>query len=104
MKVWEIILPYRDNKGGSYANAHDLFQAHCLRVFGGFTAFDASGGWRDTETGGEPRDYVERVRVYRVLCEAEPGIPVELFPDQVAFYVGCIGEASINPASMYRTR
>ncbi len=94
MRVFEIILPRRDNSGVALHQAHMHYQEALLDCFGGFTQYDVQGIWHDD--GG--KRYTDYSVAYRVALDDEPELVAmaePLFPDQLAFYVAEIGTAEI---------
>lgn len=96
MNLWQINIPLNDNAGARVMLAHRKFAEYLAAAFGGFTSWEANGAWRDPETNGGVQ--FEPVRIYEIAAEGEPdlvGIAKQFFPDQKAFFVGRVGEASI---------
>lgn len=93
MQLWQINIPTKDNNGFGNGMSHRRFAAELASLFGGFTSWEANGAWHNGE-----RLYDEPVRVYQVACEEPPdlwGLAHKHFPDQKAFFVGRVGEASV---------
>lgn len=99
MRYFEIALPTVTNDGKEYSDALQRWEGCALAIAGGFTRRpDGDGHWRDPDTG---RVFVDRMRSYRVACDAKEfarllGIAFDLFPDQLAIFTAEIGEATIH--------
>jgi hypothetical protein len=66
MRLATITLPIADNDGNPLNDVHAALQLDLIAQFGGFTAIDARGGWRDKSTG---KVYAEPVTQYQIECE-----------------------------------
>lgn len=82
MKLFEILLPLRDNAGNSTSKARDAFAVFVLREVGGISILsDVKGAWRD-DAG---KVYHDICVPYRVACDNFSIIVKEahkLFADQ----------------------
>ena len=57
VKLYEIMIPLKNNDGASYDKARGQFEEHVLEVVGGFTRLEPCNGlWRDP---GDFCTYVE---------------------------------------------
>lgn len=100
MRVWEIILPRRDNSGVALHQAHKHYAGYLADTFGGFTQYDTCGVWRDDEG----KLYQDHGIAYRIAVDfsdqpALLAVAARLFPDQLAFYVQCGDQAAIVAAA-----
>ena len=104
LRLYQVIIPQNDNEGKSYAPRHLKFCERLLAEFGGFTSFEAFGGW--SHNGIMQREAVE---VYQVAIKSPPdfypndvnidaltAMAHKYFPDQTAFMVSEIGVTMIT--------
>jgi hypothetical protein len=95
MKLYEIILPWKDNSGKSLRPAHRALEALLLDAYGGLTKSACQGLWRDP-SGRVYDDANVSYRFAGVLRRDSLLATLnKLFPDQEAFYLSCIGETEI---------
>jgi hypothetical protein len=98
MKLFEITLPTTDNAGASLQTAHMLWQAHVMRIAGGYTEYPMSRGvWHD----GPGKIYIDQVVPYRVACTLDQWQEIvreafKAFPDQLAIFHAHVGTAVIE--------
>lgn len=65
MREARMILPRKDNNGGSLTMVHAGLKRAICEAFGGFTALSVEGGWKD-DSGNL---YVEEGVAYDIACE-----------------------------------
>jgi hypothetical protein len=88
MKLSSFILPQTSNNGESLLDIHSTLRAQLCDTFGGFTATETQGGWRDSLG----KVYVDRGWRYEV-CLA-PADSAKL--DSIArFYGHMAGQLSV---------
>jgi hypothetical protein len=63
MRSYQVTLPEFDNAGESLASVHGDFRRDLVETFGGFTAVNVSGSWRDARGGGIFEDTSVRYEV-----------------------------------------
>lgn len=66
MRIATITLPIADNNGNALNDVHAALQLDLIAQFGGFTAIDARGGWRDESTG---KVFAEPVTQYQIAAK-----------------------------------
>lgn len=95
-RLYQFNLPTHTNAGRSYEHARKSWAAQALALAGGYTALPFARGLYASET----QTYDETIAAYQVACD--PAVATELladaflfFPDQEAFAVFDLGEASI---------
>jgi len=66
MRIASFILPLTDNDSKSLAAVHESVRADLIEAFGGFSAVEISGGWKDEETG---KLYVESSVRYEIAAD-----------------------------------
>ncbi len=98
MKLYEIALPTKTNAGHTTLDECADWEAEVLLRAGGFSEMVTSVGlWKD-DTGKVHRDVCRR---YQVACTEEiwrmiVRFAFRTFPDQLAIFHACIGEATIE--------
>lgn len=98
LDVYHFALPTRSNDGAfTYERALTVWEELALDE-GGFTELgERRGVWRDDRTGAAMRD---TMRWYEVACSDAAAsrlmkAAMNLFPDQVSFYVAKVGTANV---------
>jgi hypothetical protein len=69
MRNASIILPAHDNDGASLAALHAVLSLELCETFGGYTARDVRGAWRDESDG---RVYQDESTEYRIAADWNP--------------------------------
>lgn len=98
MRLFEIMLPQRDNADRFYKTALRGFEDLALQKIGGFTKLPpVSGQWRNPETG---KIFNDEMVIYRLACSLPDFLQLRraafvLFPDQEAIMTAEIGTAEI---------
>ena len=78
-----FILPRNDNDGCDLADVHLALQSTLVDTFGGFTALESRGGWRDPSNG---RLYVEPGLLYQIGMEDSAECRAQL--ESIALFYG----------------
>jgi len=66
MRLASITLPTHDNNGAPLHDVHAAMRADIVDAFGGFTAYAATGAWRDDTSCTV---ITESVCVYLIACD-----------------------------------
>ena len=66
MRLASITLPTHDNVGAPLNDVHSALRADIVAVFGGYTAYGATGAWRDDTDSAV---ITESVCVYLIACD-----------------------------------
>ena len=99
MKLYQILLPARDNDGAETWGVHVAWRQYVLNLVDGYTQQGVSSGLRqDWQTG---RIYTDELITYQVattremwrLCVAKA---FELWPDQQAIIWAELGDATLE--------
>lgn len=69
MRNATLILPVRDNDGADLSALHAVLSLELCEAFGGFTARDVRGAWRDESDG---RVYQDESTEYRIAADWNP--------------------------------
>lgn len=74
MRIAQINLPILDNDGNSLLDLHETIQRDLCNIFGGYTVFEARGGWLAPSTEQElGKLYQETVMVYQIAYNPADG-------------------------------
>jgi hypothetical protein len=99
MKLYQIVIPVRNNAGMVWDNYHvKTFDSFVLEHAGGFTQTSAFGRWLDKPGGTEYQDWST---IYNISCtpsafEKICAKAMELYEDQSAIFTAEIGTATIH--------
>jgi hypothetical protein len=98
LNFYTIALPFFDNAGDTYAEAHSAWLRYAASAAGGYTVLPrVTGVWID-DAG---KRYVDELVQYQIACDEETWRELVvcafiLFPDQKAVFHARIGTATIE--------
>lgn len=91
MREAVLILPNADNAGESVSAVHTALSVAILEAFGGYSAADVRGAWRDESTGAV---YSDESTEYRIAADWNPE-QVDLLERLAARYGFAAGQIAV---------